>query len=156
MKGSLILGAAVLALSVSTVSAQGTKGLAGKWELDAAKTKAANVEGFGQGMILPSPVTLVLEGNVLTLTIESPKGARTTTYKLDGKEQPAPEGDGTVTGKREGARIILLTVRQRETGEFRSTAEYSQDGDALVVSTTAPPRGGGNPVTSTLIYKRAG
>ena len=154
MKRAFFL-AAVLALLASTVRAQDTKGLAGKWELDAAKTKAANVEGFGQGMILPSPVTLAFEGNVLTLTIESPKGARTTNYKLDGKEQPAPEGDGTVTAKREGAKIVLVTVRQLPMVQFKSIAEYSQDGDALVVSTTAPPRGGGNPVTSKLIYKRA-
>jgi hypothetical protein len=154
MKRTFILSAAVLALSVSTASAQGAKGLAGKWQLDAAKTKAANVAGFGEGMFMPNPVTLAFDGDVLTLSIDSPKGPRTTSYKLDGTEQP--EGNGTVSAKREGAKVVLVTVRQTPAGQVRSITEYSQEGGALVVSTTAPPRGGGKPVTSKLIYNRAG
>ncbi len=152
MTKSFILVAAAIVLSAGAASGQGGKGLAGKWQLDAAKTKAAAAAPFPEGMIIPSPVTLAIDGNVLALTIESPKGARTTSYKLDGTE--TPEGDGTVSAKREGAKLILVRVRQTPEGQVRSTTEYSQEGDALVVSTTAAR--GGKPVTTKLVYSRAG
>lgn len=82
--------------------------LAGKWQLDGARTKAANLSGWGEGVSL----------------------------------------------KWEGSRVVIVTVRLLEASPARSTMEYALDGETLVVSTTAPPRGGGNPVTNKLYYKR--
>ena len=156
-KSSTALAAMVFSLSMA--SAQARPDFAGKWLFEVERTKAANLTAgaWAEGVSLASAFTLSLSGNLLTRVTEGKAGSTTVSYKLDDSEQTVttPQGEAKARAKREGAKIVIVTVRQTANGPVRSVSEYSVDGDTLVVTTTAPPPGGGNPVTNTLYYRRA-
>ena len=93
----------------------------------------------------------------MTRVTEGKAGSTTVSYKLDDSEQTVttPQGEAKVRAKRDGAKIVIVTVRQTADGPVRSVSEYTLNGDALAVTVTAPPPGGGKPLTNTLYYRRA-
>ncbi len=156
------VSAAAMVLWVSAAVAQDKPNFAGKWAPDAEKNAAANPGGGGggggggRGGMGAGPMTLALDANALTITRETPNGAMTTTYKLDDSEQTVTMGQGEakVKAKWDGAKIVIVTVNQGPNGAVTRTAEYTIEGDWLVIANTAPPRGGGEAVTRKTYFKK--
>jgi hypothetical protein len=158
-------GAATMVLWVGAASAQDKPNFAGKWTPDADKTAAANPNmggggggggGRAGGRGMQGPMEITVDANTLTITRETPGGAMATTYKLDGSETAITMGqmEAKAKAKWDGAKIVITTVTQTPNGERTSTAEYSLEGDWLVVATTQPPRGGGEPVTIKRYFRK--
>lgn len=148
----------------TVASAQEKPNFSGKWTLDAEKTAAANPgmpsgggRGMGRGMgMMAGPLTLTVDGNTLTTERETPNGPVKTTYKLDGSAQQVQMGQGNATAKArwEGNTIVVETTREFNGNSFTIKSVYAIEGDHLVVSTTTPGRGGGEPVTRKQYYRR--
>ena len=156
------VGAAAMVLWVSTAAAQ-QPNFAGKWTPDAEQNAAANPgggggggRGGGRGGGMMGPMTITQDAGTLTIARETPNGAVTTTYKLDGSEQEIQQGQGTAkaTAKWDGSKLVITTTRTMDQGSFTTTAEYTLEGGDLVISTTSPGRGGGDPVTRKMYYKK--
>ena len=162
-----VLGAVAMVVMTNAAAAQGKPNFAGKWELDAEKTAAANPNagggggggggrgGRGGGMM--GPMTIAIDGTTMTITREGQNGPMVQTYKLDDSEQTVTMGQGEakVKAKWDGNTIVLVTTRQGQNGPVTTTAVYSIEGENLVVANTQPPRGGGDPVTRKTVYKKA-
>jgi hypothetical protein len=161
-----VLGAVAMVVMANAAAAQEKPNFAGKWELDAEKTAAANPNaggggggggrgGRGGGMM--GPMSLAIDGTTLTITRDGQNGPIVQTYKLDDSEQTVTMGQGEakVKAKWDGATIVVVTTTQGPNGARTSTAVYSIDGNNLVIATTQPPRGGGDPVTNKRVYKKA-
>jgi hypothetical protein len=145
---------ACTALCAASVSAQTRPNFAGKWQFEVERTKGANLKGWADGVHLGA-VTLGLQGNTLTYTAE---GAKPTvrTYKLDGSEQEVSGEQGArASAKWDGSKIVIVTIRTGAGGEVKSVSEYTIENGTLVITTTAPPRGGGATMTNVVYYKRA-
>ena len=160
-----VLGAVAMVVMANAAAAQGKPNFAGKWELDAEKTAAANPNAGGgggggrggRGGGMAGPMTIAIDGTTMTITREGPNGPMVQTYKLDDSEQTVTMGQGEakVKAKWDGNTIVVVTTTQGQAGARTSTAVYSIEGDNLVIATTQPPRGGGDPVTNKRIYKKA-
>jgi hypothetical protein len=153
------MGAAMV-LWATAASAQDKPDFAGKWQLDAEKTAAANPgggggrggRGGGTG-----PVTLTVDAGSLTVERETPQGAMKTTYKLDGTETTVMMGQGEAKAKAkwEGSTIVIETTRMFNENTVTTRTVYSMEGENLVIATTSPPRGGGEPVTRKQYFTKA-
>ncbi len=156
---SAVLSAAAVVLWVAGVAAQAKPNFAGTWTLDAEKTAAAGGGagggggrgGGGGGM------TIAHDATSFTLTAGR-EGAQPVVYKLDGSDTQVPMGrGGTATAKAmwEGNTIVVSTTRDMQGTMITTKSVYSMEGDWLVVSVTAPPRGGGDPTTTKRYYKKS-
>jgi len=165
-RATAVLGAAAV-LWATAASAQDKPNFSGKWQLDAEKTAAANPQGTGRGGgggggggrgggMGTGPIAITLTGADLAVERETPQGAMTTTYKLDGSEQTVSmgQGDAKVKAKWEGATVVIETTRMFNENSITTKAVYSMEGDYLVIATTSPGRGGGEPVTRKQYYKK--
>jgi hypothetical protein len=156
------MGAAMV-LWATAASAQDKPAFAGKWQLDTEKTAAANPQGGGggrgggRGGMGMGPVTLTVDAASLTVERETPQGAMKTTYKLDGSEQTIMMGQGEAKAKAkwEGNTIVIETTRTFNENTVTTRTVYSMEGENLVIATTQPPRGGGEPVTRKQYYTKA-
>jgi hypothetical protein len=150
-------------LWVSAVTAQDKPNFAGKWEPDAAKNEAAGGGGGGGGRggrgggLGQGPITLAVDAGSFSLTTEGQNGPNTVTYKLDGSETTIPMGqmEAKATAKWDGNKIVIVQKVQTPNGERVTTREFAMEGANLVVSTTQPPRGGGEAVTTKRFYCKA-
>jgi hypothetical protein len=157
------MGAAAV-LWATTASAQNKPNFSGKWQLDAEKTAAANPQGAGggggrgggRGGGGMGPMSITQSAADLTIERETPQGAMTTAYKLDGSTQTVTMGQGEAQVKAmwEGATLVIETTRQMGGNTVTTKAVYAMEGEYLVVATTSPPRGGGEPVTRKQYYKK--
>jgi hypothetical protein len=165
---SAVLGAAVMVLWASAASAQAK--FDGKWAVDMEKTQAANpaMQGGGGGggggnrqMAGGAGMgggAMVITATEISTTRPGPEGDVTTTYKLDGSEQTVNmgRGDAKVKATRDADKITVVTTRETPNGAMTTTAVYTIEGDNLVIATTSPARGGGEPMTRKVFYKKAG
>jgi hypothetical protein len=104
----------------------------------------------------PAPMTITATATEFTIERETPNGAQKTTYKLDGSEQTITQGQGEAKAKasfKDGA-VTIVTTRDGQNGPTTTTAVYSMEGANLVVATTRPGRGGGEPMTTKTFYKK--
>jgi hypothetical protein len=155
--------------------AQAKPNFSGKWAIDAEKTTAANPApagggggaagggggargGGGGGRAGGGGGTFELKQDATSLTriTEGQNGPMETKYVLDGQAHDVTMGQGTakVTAKIDGATIVIETTRDMGGTPVTSKAVYSTEGDWLVIATTAAPRGGGDPVTTKVYYKK--
>ena len=158
MRRTMAVAGAAMVLWATAASAQG-KPTSGKWQLDTEKTTAANPEGAGggggrRGGGGMGPVALTVDAATLKVERETQQGAVTTTYKLDGSEQTMTMGQGEAKAKAkwEGNTIVIETTRTMGENTITTKTVYAMEGDYLVIATTSPPRGGGEPVTRKQYY----
>ncbi len=153
-----VCGAVAMLLVAASAFAQ--TNFSGKWAPDADKNPApaAGAGGGGGrgGGMMAGPMTITQTATELTIERETPNGAMKTTYKLDGSEQTITQGQGEakVKAKVEGATITISTTSDRGQGPTTTTAIYSMEGANLVIATTRPGRGGGDPTTTKAFYKK--
>jgi hypothetical protein len=161
---SAVMAIAAMAVWASAASAQSK--FDGKWAVDMEKTQASNPAppagappgrgGMPGGM---TPMTIAVVGDELSITrVMGQEGAEVTTkYKLDGSEQTVagPRGESKVKAMKDGDKITITTTREGQNGPTTTTAVYMIEGDYLVIATTSPARGGGEPMTRKQYFKKA-
>jgi hypothetical protein len=163
-RAAVLMSAAALVLFTAGLSAQGKPNFAGSWAPDAEKNAAAmgagGGGGGGRGGRMGGGGNMTITQDATSITIERTGGrgnAQPQTYKLDGSEQTVQMGqsEAKVKASWEGNTIVIETTVDRGNGPSTTKAVYSMEGDELVVATTRPGRGGGEPTTSKLYYKKA-
>jgi hypothetical protein len=154
-RAAAVLSTAAMVVWAVSVMAQGKPDFTGKWAPDADKNTAP-AGGGGGGRGGPMGFELKQDATGLTRITQGQNGPVSTTYKLDGSEQTVTMGQGSakVTAKWDGSTIVITTTRDNNGTPVTSTAVYSMEGSDLVIATTAPPRGGGDPTTRKVYYKK--
>jgi len=156
---------AVLLLSDTRLSAQERPNFAGSWTLipdpDAGGGGGGRGgRGGGRGG-LGQEATLVQDAATLTITRATQGGESKLVYKLDGSENKntvAGRGGSTEQVSKAvwtGNKLVITTTLNMGGNNFEQTMALSLDAEGvLVVETTSPGRGGGDPTTRTQRYRK--
>ncbi|HEY3933987.1 MAG TPA: hypothetical protein VGL65_05150 [Gemmatimonadales bacterium] len=157
-RAALFLSAAALMVSAVALSAQ-TTNFAGKWTMVPDPNAATGGRGGGGG--LGMEVTIAQDDKTLTTTRTTQNGDVKSTYNLDGSESTNTMSfggnsiDQKSTGKWDGPKFTITTTRTGQNGPTTSTMALWLDASGnLMIASTNPPRGGGDPVTRTFTYKK--
>jgi hypothetical protein len=161
-----VMSAAAVVMMTIGVFAQARPNFAGKWAMQPPAEGAPAAGGgggggrggFGRGGF-GQEVTITQDASTITMEyMQGRGGMQKRTYKLDGSEsvnqvmgrggEMAPQ---TSKAMWEGNKLSITTTTQ-----FGETKQVlSMEGADLVVEQTAPGRGGGDPVTTKMVYKKA-
>ena len=152
---------AAVVMMTASVFAQAPN-FAGKWTADAEKNAAAMPAGGGgggRGGGMGGEMTIAQDATTMTITRTTPNGETKTVYKLDGSESKNMQA-----GRGGGDPVEVVSVAKVAAGKITitttnangvTTAVYGMDGAWMTIATTRPGRGGGDPTTTTLYYKKA-
>lgn len=158
-KNALIVGALSLVFAASVAQAQAKPDLSGSWTLVVDPNAPAPGRGGGGG--LGSAATLMQDAKTLTVTRTTQNGEVKLVYNLDGSDSKnMVQGRGGQTEQVskaawEGNTLVITTTFQMgETAATRTQKMMLDASGQLVVSTTSPGRGGGEPTTTTQTYKK--
>jgi hypothetical protein len=112
--------------------------------------------GFGQEF------TAVQDAKTLTITRTTQNGEIKTVYNLDGSESKNTQsmGGNDVTSSSKamwmGSKLMITTTTEFNGNSRETKMTLSIDGSGnLLVETTSPGRGGGDPVTRTSTYTKS-
>ena len=172
MRGTGFVTAAAFVLATSVgMYAQAKPDFSGKWVMDAPAAAPAappadggggrgggrgggGGAGFGQ--------TFTAKQDAKMLTIERVQGDATVTamYMLDGSESK-----NTVAGRGgqqeqvskatwDGNKLVIVTTINAGGNNVEQRRVMSMEGGNLVIEQTAPGRGGGEPTTTKIVYKK--
>jgi hypothetical protein len=163
---ALISAAAIVMMTVG-VFAQAPPSFAGKWTREAPADAAAGAEaggrggrgGFGRGGF-GQDVTITQDATTITMEYTQGQNPVKRVFKLDGSDsvnevmmgrggEMAPQTSKAVW---EGNTLVITTAGARG-GETKQV--LSMEGADLVVQQTNPGRGGGDPTTTKIVYKKA-
>ncbi len=170
MRRRTLLAAAIAAVIVAGLSAQGAPNLAGKWTLvpDPAAAAPAGGGGGGRGgrggggggQFCGNECTITQDGTSLTVTRTTQAGEQKAVYKLDGSEsknmQAGRGGAQTeVVSKAtvEGNTIVISTTRDVGGNSVTTKTAISMAGGEMVVENTADF--GQGPNTTKQTYKKS-
>ena len=163
-KHALIAGALTLVLAATTSQAQGKPDFSGSWTLVVDPNAAGGGGGGGRGGGgggLGQGGTITQDAKTLTITRTTQNGEIKVVYNLDGSESKnMMQGRGgqveqVSKAAWDGAKLVITTSFTMGENAVTRTESYALDGSGqLVVSTTAPGRGGGEPMTTTRTYKK--
>ena len=159
-KTALIVGALSLVVAATVAQAQAPN-FSGTWaqvvDPNAAPTggRGGGGGGLGQGG------TITQDAKTLTITRTTQNGEVKVVYNLDGSESKnMMQGRGgqveqVSKATWDGAKLVITTNFQMGENAVTRTESYTLDASGqLVVSTTAPGRGGGEPTTTVRTYKK--
>ena len=159
-RNALILGALSLVLAATTATAQDKPNFSGSWTL-VVDPNAPPPTGRGGGGGLGQAATLTQDAKTLTITRTTQNGEVKTVFNLDGSESKnMMMGRGGQTEQIskavwEGNTLVVTTNFTMGEAAVTRTQKFSLDASGqLVVATTAPGRGGGEPTTTTQTYKK--
>jgi hypothetical protein len=166
MRKQALTAAVALALSAGLL-AQARPDFSGTWVLDPATAPAAPAGGGGRGggrggggAGFGQEFTAKQDAKVLTVTRMQGDQTITATYNLDGSESK-----NTVAGRGgqqeqvskatwDGNRLTIVTTLDFGGNTVEQRRVVSLEGGNLVIEQTAPGRGGGEPTTTKLVYKK--
>jgi hypothetical protein len=155
---ALFLTAAALVVGAANLSAQAPN-FAGTWTLIVDPNAPAMGGGRGGP---PGPMTIVQDSKTLSITRSMGGNDVKTVYNLDGTDSKNMQmgRDGPVEvishAKWDGSKLVVTTTRDMGGTSVTVTAAYSLDATGnLTIANTAPPRGGGDAVTTTRSYKKS-
>lgn len=159
-RNALILGALSLVFAATTATAQDKPNFAGTWTL-VPDPNAAGGGGRGGGGGLGQGGTITQDAKTLTITRTTQNGEIKIVYNLDGsdsKNMMMGRGGQTEQVSKavwDGTTLVVTTNFTMGENAVTRTEKYSLDASGqLVVATTAPGRGGGEPQTTTRTYKK--
>lgn len=157
-RAAAVMSTAAMVMFAVSVFAQAPN-FSGKWVPDADKNPApaANAGGRGgRGGGMAGPIEVKQDATTLTQTRDGQNGPQETKYTLDGASHDVPMGQATakVTAKVDGSTIVIDQTVDRNGTPSTTHLVYSMEGGDLVISTTRPGRGGGEPTTSKVFYKK--
>ncbi len=162
---AVALGALSLILAATTAVAQDKPNFSGTWTLvvdpNAAPPAGGGRGGRGGGRGLGQGATLAQDDRTLTITRTTQMGEIRTVYNLDGsdsKNTVTMGGNAVEQVSRatwDGSKLVISTTSTFNDTPRTVTQAFMLDASGqLVVSVTAPGRGGGEPVTTTQTYKK--
>lgn len=161
-RNALILGALSLVFAATTATAQDKPNFAGTWAL-VTDPNAPNPGRGGGGGGLGQGGTITQDAKTLTITRTTQNGEIKIVYNLDGsdsKNMMMGRGGQTEQVSKatwEGNTLVVTTnfTMGEAAVAVTRTEKYSLDASGqLVITTTAPGRGGGEPQTTTRTYKK--
>jgi hypothetical protein len=157
--------------------AQAKPDFSGKWVMDPASAPAPPAppagappggggggrgggRGGGGGAGFGAEFTAKMDGK--TLTIDRVQGDATVTsmYMLDGSESKnmvagrGGQQEQVSKATWDGTRLVIVTTINAGGANIEQRRVLSMDGGNLVIEQTAPGRGGGEPTTTKLVYKK--
>ena len=159
-RNALILGALSLVVAATTAKAQDKPNFSGSWTL-VVDPNAPPPTGRGGGGGLGQAATITQDAKTLTITRTTQNGEVKTVFNLDGSESKnMMMGRGGQTEQIskavwEGNTLVVTTNFTMGEAAVTRTQKFSLDASGqLVVATTSPGRGGGEPTTTTQTYKK--
>lgn len=160
MKRAIFSGILAVLFAVGA-AAQAKPNFAGTWTLDAEKSvmPAGRQGGGRQGGGGAAPLTIVVEGQKMSINRTMGENTQTTVYMLDGtaSKNTRPGRNGgepteiVYTSKWDGAKLVTTIVNPR--GTSTETRWIEADG-TMVVETSATGQDG-TPVVTKLVYKKS-
>jgi len=176
--GLVTAAAFVLATSVG-MYAQAKPDFSGKWVMDPASAPAPAAPpagapaggggggrggggrgGGGGGAGFGPEFTAKMDGKTLTIARVQGDATVTANYMLDGSESKnmvAGRGGQTEQVSKatwDGSKLVIVTTVNQGGNNVEQRRVLSMEGGNLVIEQTAPGRGGGEPVTTKLVYKK--
>ena len=158
-RNALIVGALSLVFAASVAQAQDKPNFSGSWTLVVDPNAPAPGRGGGGG--LGQAATLTQDAKTLTITRTTQAGEVKLVYNLDGsdsKNMVMGRGGQTEQVSKaawDGSKLVITTTFMMGENSATRTQNFSLDASGqLVVSTTSPGRGGGEPTTTTQTYKK--
>ena len=159
-RNALIVGALSLVVAASIAQAQDKPDFSGSWTL-VVDPNAPAPGGRGGGGGLGQAATLTQDAKTLTITRTTQNGEIKLVYNLDGsdsKNMMMGRGGQTEQVSKaawDGNTLVITTTFSMGENTVTRTQKLSLDASGqLVVATTSPGRGGGEPVTTTQTYKK--
>ena len=160
-RNALILRALSLVFAATTATAQDKPNFSGSWTLVVDPNAPAPTGRGGGGGGLGQAATITQDAKTLTITRTTQNGEIKIVYNLDGSESKnMMMGRGGQTEQIskatwDGNTLVVTTNFTMGENAVTRTEKYSLDAQGqLVVATTAPGRGGGEPMTTTRTYKK--
>jgi hypothetical protein len=169
MRGRTLNTAAVFVLAFAVgVYAQAQPDFSGKWVLD-APPPAADAGGGGGGRgggrggggnPFGQEFTAKQDAKMLTITRTQGDQTVTLTYNLDGSESKnmvagrGGEQEQVSKAAWDGNKLAIVTTLNFGGNAVEQRRVLSMEGGNLVIEQTQPGRGGGEPTTTKLVYKK--
>ncbi len=161
-RNALIVGALSLVFAASIAQAQDKPNFAGSWALVVdPNAPPPTGRGGGGGGGLGQAATLTQDAKTLTITRTTQNGEVKTVFNLDGSDSKnMMQGRGGQTEQVskavwDGNKLVVTTSFTMGENAVTRTQAFTLDASGqLVVSTTAPGRGGGEPTTTVMTYKK--
>lgn len=159
-RNALILGALSLVFAATTAQAQDKPNFAGSWTLVVDPNAPAPGRGGGGG--LGQAATITQDAKALTITRTTQNGEVKTVINLDGTESKnmMMGRGGTQTEQIskahwDGTKLVVTTSFTMGDAQVERKQAFQLDASGqLVVETTSPGRGGGEPMTIKQTYKK--
>ena len=156
-RAAMLVAAAAVLLGTTKLSAQ-SPNFSGTWTRIVDPNAPAMGGGRGGG---GGPMTITQDAKTLTITRTTQNGETKTVYNLDGSDSKNTMNMGGNSvdvmskAKWDGGKLKVTTEQEFNGNKTTTTTQYSLDSSGnLMVETTRPPRGGGDPVTTTTMYKK--
>lgn len=167
MRGRTPIAAMALTLAFAVGIYAQAPDFSGKWVLDAPPAADAGGGGGrggrgGGGGGNPFGPEFTAKQDAKTLTITRMQGDQTVTfaYNLDGSESKnmvagrGGQQEQVSKATWEGNKLTIVTTLNAGGNTIEQRRVLSMEGGNLVVEQTAPGRGGGEPTTTKLVYKK--
>ena len=171
--GFVTAAAFVLATSVG-MYAQAKPDFSGKWVMDPASAPAPAAPpaggggggrgggrgGGGGGAGFGQEFTAKQDAKVLTIDRVQGDATVSATYNLDGSESKnsvagrGGQQEQVSKATWEGNKLVIVTTINAGGNNIEQRRVLSMEGGNLVIEQTAPGRGGGEPTTTKVVYKK--
>jgi hypothetical protein len=159
-RNALMVGALSLVVAAAPAMAQDKPDFSGTWTL-VIDPNAPAPTGRGGGGGLGQGATITQDAQTLTITRTMQGGEMKLVYNLDGsdsKNMMMGRGGQTEQISKvswDGNKLVVTTTFTMRDNTVTRTQTFMLDASGqLVVSTTSPGRGGGEPMTLTQTYKK--
>ena len=160
-QNALIVGALSLVFAASIAQAQDKPNFSGSWTL-VVDPNAPAPTGRGGGGGLGQAATITQDAKALTITRTTQNGEVKTVINLDGTESKnmmmgrgGTQTEQVSKAHWDGTKLVVTTsFTMGETAVERKQAFQLDASGQLVVETTSPGRGGGEPTTTKQTYKK--
>ena len=169
MRARILTTAVALAFSAGLM-AQARPDFSGTWVLDPASAPAAapagggggrgGGRGGGGGAGFGQEFTAKQDAKVLTITRMQGDQTITAAYNLDGSDSKnvvagrGGQQEQVSKATWDGNRLAIVTTLDFGGNTVEQRRVLSMEGGTLVIEQTAPGRGGGEPTTTKLVYKK--
>ncbi len=161
-RNALIVGALSLVFAASVAQAQDKPNFSGTWSRVTDPNAPAPTGGRGGGRGgLGMSATLTQDAKTLTITRTTQNGEIKTVYNLDGSESKNTMQMGGNAVEQvskavwDGNTLVITTNYAMGENAVTTTQKFTLDASGqLVLTVTAPGRGGGEPTTTTSTYKK--
>jgi hypothetical protein len=169
MRGTVLVTAAALVLAAAiSIDAQGRPDFSGQWMMDPASAPAAPAGGGrggrgggrGGGAGFGQEFTAAQTATTLTITRAQGDQTITETYNLDGSESKnmvagrGGQQEQVSKAMWDGDTLAIVVTLNFGGNTIEQRRVLSLEGGNLVVEQTAPGRGGGEPTTTRIVYKK--